>query len=494
MGKNTRTRILVLALAGIVLTGVGSARAAEIGANDDTGKFAADGGGAFFERMTALGLTQTVMTVRFLPDEPRTIQGREFLDRAIPEARRSGLKVVLAVYPYPPRSLTRTRAEVGAFADYVALVAREYPQVSQFVIGNEPNQPAFWRPQLSRAGVVLSAPAFGRYLAAAYDALKAVDPANTVIGVGLSPRGNDNPRARSNLSTSPVRFLSALGAWYRRSGRTEPLMDGLAFHLYPRTAKDALLRRYDWPNAGYADLDRVKQAFWDAFHDTAQPTTADGLRLYLNEAGWQVDTAGREGYEGLENVPVTTEKRQAAVYADLVRRISCDPDVAELNFFGFYDDASRGAGFQAALHRVDGTARPAALAVAGAIAKSKSRPCARPATWAPATRVSGAGMSSPRLQRSGAIRTLVGAKESARALVCLVPGDSASKRLVASASSLLARALTRCWRGTLTPRFRRSVKLEVPLALRGRVAVAAVVAAQANPTRTSAFAGVPTGP
>jgi hypothetical protein len=250
--------------------------------------------------MTAIGLKQTVMTVRFLPGEPDTIQGKAFLDKAVPEATGRGLKVVFAMYPYPPRALMRTQAEVKAFADYVAVVARTYPSVQQFVIGNEPNQPAFWRPQLSKAGVALSARSFGRYLAAAYDTLKEIDPDIHVVGVGLSPRGNDNAAARNNLSTSPVRFLGALGAWYRRSGRTEPLMDGLAFHLYPRAATDALLRRYDWPNAGYADLGRVKQAFWDAFHDTAQPTTVEGLQLYLNEAGWQVNTAGYEGTRARE--------------------------------------------------------------------------------------------------------------------------------------------------------------------------------------------------
>ncbi len=101
------------------------------------------------------------------------------------------------------------------------------------MIGNEPNQPAFWRPQFSRSGAVLSAPAFGRYLAAAYDALKEVDTGITVVGVGLSPRGNDNALARSNVSTSPVRFLAALGAWYRSSGRKLPLMDGLSLPPLP---------------------------------------------------------------------------------------------------------------------------------------------------------------------------------------------------------------------------------------------------------------------
>src|SRR5205823_13302279 len=89
--------------------------------------------------------------------------------------------------------------------------------------------------------------AFGQYLATTYDALKAVDPAIVVVGVGLSPRGNDRPDAKDNISTSPVRFLRALGAWYRTSGRNKPLMDAFGFHPYPNRATDPLDRGYRGP-------------------------------------------------------------------------------------------------------------------------------------------------------------------------------------------------------------------------------------------------------
>ena len=218
---------------------------------------------------------------------------------------------MLAVYPYPPREIEAGLGSPSLFASYVGVLASIYPQVKQFVIGNEPNQPAFWRPQFDAAGNNVSAPAFGPYLAAAYDTLKSVDPKISVVGVGLSPRGNDRPTAKNNISTSPVRFLRALGAWYRRSGRTLPLMDAFSFHPYPNEATDPLERGYAWPNAGFANLDRLKQALWDAFHGTAQPTTLDGLKLHLDEVGWQVDTAGRVGYRGRENVSVTDEVTQA---------------------------------------------------------------------------------------------------------------------------------------------------------------------------------------
>jgi hypothetical protein len=408
-----RNLALASVLVAALLTGASTAVAADVGANDDSAKFEDDSGAALYGRMAALGLRQTVIGVRFVPSDALTIQDKPLLDSAIASATDAGLKVVLAVYPYPPRELEAGLGSPSLFASYVGVLASIYPQVRQFVIGNEPNQPAFWRPQFDAAGANLSAPRFGPYLAAAYDTLKAVDPDISVVGVGLSPRGNDRPTARNNISTSPVRFLRALGDWYRRSGRTKPLMDGFSFHPYPNAATDPLERGYQWPNAGFANLDRVKQALWDAFAGTAQPTTLDGLTLHLDEVGWQVDTTGRVGYRGLENVPVTDEATQAAIYGQLVREAACDPDVASVSFFGFRDDGLR-TGFQAGLERADGTRRLSAETVRTAIPDG-CRGAAR--AWEPGVEVIGAkvavGGTGPE------VTARVAAGEDARARVCI---------------------------------------------------------------------------
>jgi hypothetical protein len=409
-------RILAIATAftAALLGGASVAGAADIGANDDSAKFQADGGAAMYGEMAGLGMKQSVIGVRFVPSDAMVVQDKAQLDRAVANAQEAGLRVVLAVYPYPPRELEAGMSSPSLFASYVGVLASIYPEVKNFVIGNEPNQPAFWRPQFDASGQNASAPAFGPYLAAAYDALKGINPSIDVIGVGLSPRGNDRPTARNNISTSPVRFLRALGAWYRKSGRARPLMDGFSFHPYPNEATDPLERGYAWPNAGFVDLARLKQALWDAFHGTAQPTTVDGLKLHLDEVGWQVNTSGRVGYRGAENVPVTDEVTQAAIYGQLVREAACDPDVASLSFFGFRDDGLR-TGFQAGLSRTDGTARPSATSVRAAIAAGG---CAgEPRTWTPGadvlgTRVSVGGQSTP-------VRTRLAAGEDARAKVCL---------------------------------------------------------------------------
>src|SRR4249919_4237554 len=447
------------ALTVALLAGASVAVAGDVGANDDSAKFSEDGGGALYARMAGLGLSQTVIGVHFVPSQAVVIQDKPQLDLAIANATDVGLQVVLAVYPYPPRELEAGLGSPSLFAAYVGVLASIYPQVRQFVIGNEPNQPAFWRPQFDASGANLSAPAFGPYLAAAYDILKSVDPTITVVGVGLSPRGNDRPDARNNISTSPIRFLRSLGAWYRRSGRTRPLMDAFSFHPYPNEATDPLERGYLWPNAGFSNLDRVKQALFDAFEGTAQPTTLDGLRLHLDEVGWQVGTAGRIGYSGLENVPVTDEITQAAIYGQLIREAACDPDVASLSFFGFRDDGLR-TGFQAGLERADGSARASAAAVSAAIPES----CAGELrAWVPEIDVLGAKVAVG--GRGQEVTARVAAGEDARAKVCV--------RAVSYALS----ALERC-RSVAVPGLRSlNVAVRTPVGMIGRVEVAVQFAA-----------------
>jgi len=457
--------VLVTAL----LTGATVAAAADVGANDDSAKFEADGGAALYGRMAALGLRQTVIGVRFVPSDALTVQDKPLLDRAIASATEAGLKVVLAVYPYPPREIEAGMGSPSLFASYVGVLASIYPQIRQFVIGNEPNQPAFWRPQFDAAGANVSASRFGPYLAAAYDTLKGVDPTISVIGVGLSPRGNDRPTARNNISTSPVRFLRSLGAWYRRSGRTRPLMDGFSFHPYPNEATDPLERGYQWPNAGFANLDRIKQALWDAFDGTAQPTTLDGLALHLDEVGWQVNTRGRVGYQGLENVPVTDEATQATIYGKLVRDAACDSDVASVSFFGFRDDGLR-TGFQAGLERADGTARPSAAAVKTAIPAG----CGSAArVWAPGAEVIGANVAVG--DAGPEVIARVAAGEDARARVCL---------------RTLTSTLTRCRAVSLVGRRPLDVAVRAPAGTSGWVEVAVEFSADSNRARRTRVLGL----
>ena len=174
----------------------------------------------------------------------------------------------------------------------------------------------------------------------------------------------------------------------------------------------------------------------------------DGLKLYLDEVGWQVDTSGRIGYAGRENVPVTNEAEQAAIYGALVRKAACDPTVAELNFFGFHDDGLR-TGFQAGLYRADGTPRPAADAVRQAIVDTASGCRGTSIVWVPATGVIGAraggvpleGLFGPVLARTPltiAVDAVAGEGATARAFA-----DAASRARSCPVSASRSRATQR---------------------------------------------------
>ena len=480
---DVRTSLATAIVVSVALACVGAATAADIGANDDTGKYAPDGGAVFFAEMAARGLKETVLTTRFKPSSPTVIPDEEALDKAVPTAVEAGLRVSLAVYPYPPSQLARAPRAVPDFAAFVARLARRYPDVKRFVVLNEPNQPAFMRPQFDADGAIVSAATAGRFLAAAYDALKAVDPGIAVIGLGLSPRGNDDPNAPANISTSPVRFLQALGQWYRASGRRAPLMDGLSFHPYPNRATDPLDRGYAWPNAGFANLGRIKQALWDAFHGTRQRTTRNGLKLYLDEVGWQVDTSTRDGYTGVENVPVTSETRQAAIYGELVSQALCDKDIAEVNIFGFYDNSMRDSGFQAGLNRVDGSPRLSAATVEQVIADGPFA-CSPRTKWRPTTAVVGAQRPELTVRK---IATMVGvaADEGADVVACLLPGRVTAARALSTVRTRRASS-PGCVGGKALPLRPAELRLLRPPS--GHPTTLAVrLSAEANTARTSVF-------
>src|SRR5919198_696461 len=284
----------VLACAFAALVAAGAARSAlTIGVSEDRQKDT--NAAAFFGTMTDLGMTQNRASIIWDPAQPDVIGGQDVIAQWLPVAQAAGVRVVFAIAPKSAKDITNSPAATGQFAAFVAHVAQVFPQVKDYVIGNEPNQPRFWYPQFEAAKPVAAA-AYEPLLAQSYDALKAVDPTINVIGIGLSPRGNDNPNARSNISRSPVRFLHDLGVAYRASGRTKPLMDEFAYHPYPAVNTDPPSVGYGWPNAGLPNLDRLKQAIWDAFNGTAQPTAAETgkptfgspLRLELDEIGWQV--------------------------------------------------------------------------------------------------------------------------------------------------------------------------------------------------------------
>ena len=470
-------RVLTAALVA-ALSLVGSATAMDVGVVDDWG-VAPDNSPTFFDTLGALGMRENRISISWDPAAPTTIERQQALELYLPLASLRGIRVVFAVAPARADAITSNPAAPGQFAAFLAHLARTYPTVKDYVVGNEPNQPRFWQPQFRR-GAAVSPTAYYSLLARSYDALKAVDPSITVVGVGLSPRGNDQPNAGSNVSVSPVRFISGLGKAYRSSRRRAPIMDELAFHPYPDRDTDALMKGYRWPNAGVPNLDRVKQAFWDAFRGTRQPTFGEGrargrIAFRLDELGWQVGIPpGSAGaYFGFESVRPTTEATQSGIYAQAIRYLACDASVRSVLFFLLRDEPDLER-WQAGLIRADGSPRRSFEAVKAEIARSNGRCSGQFRSWRHTTKVTGARLRFPKARvlpaRRLTLALVANAEEDATAEVALYRGKRRIVRTRTTVKAYRSRVIR------VTARFRPD-----------RYTLRVTLRASLNQTRTKSF-------
>ena len=459
----------------------GSASAVDVGVVDDYGIAPANSPG-FLDTVVALGMRENRLSIPWDPAAPTTIQNQQALEQYMMLATLRGLRVVFTVTPTKATAITSDPGAAGAYVAFLQQLARSFPMVKDFVVGNEPNQPRFWQPQFGRRGQPLSPAAYYALLARSYDGLKGVNPEITVIGLGLSPRGNDQPKARENVSISPVRFLNGLGKAYRRGGRRKPIMDALSFHPYPDRDRDSLMKGYRWPNAGIPNLGRIKQAFWDAFHGTPQPTFREGrsrgsLTLRLGEIGWQVGVLpGSAGaYYGRESVRPTDEATQAGIYAQAVRYLACDASVQSMLFFLLRDEPDLER-WQAGLIRADGTARPSFESVKATIAQTSGRCAGRSRSWRHSTKVAGARIRFPRTRVFPAGKRVL-------ALVANAQED-------ALVDAQLYRGSRRVLRRTTSVKAYRSQTIRFSTRLRpGRYTFRVRFRAAVNPSRSERFSG-----
>jgi hypothetical protein len=309
----------------------GSAAPITFGVADDGGKYASDGGAWFDAQLKGANLTEERWTLTFDPANPTGIDELPFLERAAPQAQKDGIRVELSLYGRPASANDPT-----AFCAWAGQVASTVSQwgIHDYIVWNEPNTALYWSPQDA------STPArYEALLAACYDSIHAADPAANVIGFGLSPRKG------TPTQTAPIPFIRAVGAAYRASGRTTPIMDMISVHPYPNPNNPTDSPDVGYPNPDYygiPNLDRVKQAVYDAFNGTAQPTTLNGLKLVLDEVGWQTDTSSYPQYIHPENVKTVSEATQTQYLQEATEKyFACDADIATVNWFLLVDESTR---------------------------------------------------------------------------------------------------------------------------------------------------------
>ncbi|HST17052.1 MAG TPA: hypothetical protein VLK36_05245 [Gaiellaceae bacterium] len=390
-------RLLAATAALVAALSFGAARASadgiSWGVNDNAGLYE-DGDTVFWNTMLGLGLTTNTITLRF---DETTESGLSAIDEqdlpnALAAAKEAGVTVEFDVYPRHARELADPKGPTK-FAAFLTGLAEAYPEVTQYVVMNECNQDLFVNPQ-SKRGRNLSAARCGAFLAAGFDALKAVSPDIFVWGLGLSPRGN-RPDKKDHPSTDPIDWLAFLGQWYRGSRRTAPLMDGLDLHPYPIPQSLPFATGYANPRSySVTNLPRVYAAFYKAFIGTGQPTVGllGRLPVQLNEVGIQTSSKGRPGYTGIETAagvlgglrpPYDTERYQAQWYMKLVDFAECDADIQSVNLFKLVDETSR-AGWQSGLYYTGYVPKASAGAVRSEIDRVGGQcPKGRPQYWAP---------------------------------------------------------------------------------------------------------------
>ena len=279
------------------------------------------------------------------------------LGNAVAAATLAGVRTVVAVY-HPSSATTPLTDEARAdFAAFTVSVVRQNPAVRDVIVGNEPNLNRFWLPQFAEDGTSASPAAYLQLLSATYDALKAVSPAITVWGGSVSPRGTDKPDGL-RPSHSPTTFIRGLGLAYRASGRTLPVMDGLAIHPYGDNSSQAPERSAHprTTSVGLADYDKLVGLLAEAFDGTAQAGST--LPLLYDEYGVETVLPATKAplYTGEE--PATTkpvdEPTQAAYYRQAIAMAFCQPNVRGILLFHTVDEPNLNR-WQSGTFYVDGT-------------------------------------------------------------------------------------------------------------------------------------------
>jgi hypothetical protein len=274
--------------------------------------------------------------------------------------RKAHMQLVLVIWNGLARNTPRTPSDRADFAAYAAALVQALPRVKDVVVGNEPNLSTFWKPQFGAGGRDRAAQGYEDLLARSYDAIKAVKPHVQVLGGALSPRGGDRPGG-SRPTHSPTAFIRDLGAAYRASGRTKPLMDAFAFHPYMEASRFPPTTPHPKNTSiTIADYPKLVALLNEAFHGTDQRGAT--LPVYYTEFGVQttVPTNKLRFYDDVDSparsdsVPFSV---QAAYYRRALELAYCQPTVRGLFVFHTFDEARLG-GWQSGLYFADRTAKP----------------------------------------------------------------------------------------------------------------------------------------
>jgi hypothetical protein len=282
------------------------------------------------------GLDAVRITQVWAPGETEPTAGSLRVARTVVGAAQlTGIRIFVSILNFGSRTTPLSSDDQDAFAAYSAALARDLPGVTDFIVGNEPNLNRYWLPQFGPGGEDVAATAYEQLLAQSYDAIKRVSPNALVWGGALAPRGIDKPNTGRDTH-SPTAFIQDMGAAYKASGRTAPIMDGFAFHPYGDNSSTP--PDFQHPNTGsigIGDYGKLTALLDAAFEP--------GLPIVYDEFGVETNVPAEKAslYTGTE--PATTkpvdEATQAAYYREAIQISFCQPRVAGLFLFHTVDEA-----------------------------------------------------------------------------------------------------------------------------------------------------------
>ena len=305
---------------------------------------------------------------RRAPEQDSIDRLRDVVDNAA----KTGTTVYVALYPFGSSQTPLSDTDQGDFTAWVTALARAVPQARHFIIGNEPNLNRFWLPQFGPNGEDVAAGPYVSLLAKSYDALKVVSPSIEVIGGSLSHAGVDRPNTGRDTH-SPTAFIQDMGAAYRASGRSVPIMDAFSFHPYMlRSDESPTLTHPNDTTMTIADYPKLVATLGQAFDGTAQKGSA--LPIVYDEFGVESQIpATKEGlYTGIEPTTIhpVDEATQAAYYTQAIGLAFCQPNVKAFLVFSLIDERAH-AGWQSGVYYADDTPKSSLATVAAAADRSR---------------------------------------------------------------------------------------------------------------------------
>jgi polysaccharide biosynthesis protein PslG len=293
--------------------------------------------------------------------------------------RKAQMQLDVVVWNGLGKNTPSTPAARADFAAFAAAVVQSVPRIRDVIVGNEPNLSTFWEPQFGANGRDLAARRYADLLARSYDAIKAADPGVTVLGGALSPRGADRPGG-TRPTHSPTAFIRDLGTDYRTSGRSRPLMDGLAFHPYMQASRIPPTAAHPQNTSiTIADYPKLVALLTEAFHGTAQPGAR--LPIYYTEFGVQTRVPAPKlrfyvDRDSPERTDAVSFALQAAYYRKVLALAYCQPTVRGLFVFHTFDEPGLG-GWQSGLYFADRTPKPSLAAFKRAVSDLRNDKLAR---------------------------------------------------------------------------------------------------------------------